>query len=243
MKIFSVLLCIFLVCCFIGGVCLCVVGITTTPEDIMIENGMDNVKDISEADVSDEGYMTSGYYYIDELTVLERYAQVTKIEITDADGFSSTEFNVNKYGDVVDEYYLVKFYDDEGKAYLASMVVESYDINNSLFNLENAEYPVKMQAYVEVGGTFDPVYQGKVSVSEYREESVEKFTSQEKAIETYPLWQFFADTNENFKSERQGFANTERIMYIVIGALFMLPGVIMVISVTKKTIKKKKEAA
>ena len=242
MRIFGVLICILLVGCFVGGASLCVVGITATPEDIMVDNGMAYVKDISEADISDEGYMTSGYYYIDELTVLERYAQVTSIEVSDGDGYE-TEFSVNGYGNVVDEYYLVKFYDDEGKAYLASMIVESYDISNNLFKLGNAEYPVKIQAYVEVGGTFDPVYQGKVSVYKYREESVEKFTAQEDATEIYATWQFFADTNENFESERQSFANTERIMNIIVGVAFMLPGAIVLISTINKQLKRKKKEA
>ena len=241
MKIFTVLFYVFLVCCFISSIFMFVAGIVTTPDEIIAEEGMDVVMNMSETELGEEGFIMSGYYYIDELEVLECYATVTSDEEYDADGYGSTVYYVNEpKGSVVDEHYAVKFYDSTGKAYVAPMVVERYDVANELIDVENDKLPVKIQAYVERGWDYDPSYRGKVSVYEYEKESLDKFAEQEDAVRVIGDLYYFAGTQSDFESERDGFAKTERVMYFGCSALFMLPVALFVISLVRKIRKKRK---
>lgn len=241
MKIFTVLFYVFLVCCFISSIFMFVAGIVTTPDEIIAEEGMDVVMNMSETEIGEDGFIMSGYYYIDELEVLECYATVRAYETYDSDGYGSTEFYVNETnGRVVDEHYAVKFYDSTGKAYVAPMVVERYDVANELIDVENDKLPVKIQAYVERGWDYDPVYRGKLSVYEYEKESLEKFAEQEDAVRVIGDLYYFAGTQSDFESERDGFAKTERVMYFGCSALFMLPVALFVISLVRKIRKKRK---
>lgn len=247
MKIFTFLLTFlfyaFLIGCFISSMILLVAGLTTTPEEIITEKGMDSVTNISEAEISEEGFMVSGFYYIEELEVLECYAKVTSTEELDADGFGHTIFHINEpYGHTIDEHYIVRFYDSEGNAYVTSMTVERYDVANKLFDIEGKEFPIKMQAYVECGGTYEPVYQGKVSVYEYRDKSIEKYVSEESALEVVGSLEFYAVDESAFVSESEGFADVDYIMNFVCSAFFLIPDIIFVVSLIKKLRKRRKAA-
>ncbi len=241
MKIFTVLFYVFIAGCFISSIFMFIGGIAMTPDEIIAEEGMDDVMNMSETELSEEGFIMSGYYYIDELIVLERYAKVTSDEEYDADGYGSTVFYVNEpKGKLVDEHYTVKFYDSTGKAYVAPMVVENYDIANELIDLENAKFPVTIQAYVERGWDYDPSYRGKVSVYEYEKESLEKYAEQEDAVKVIGDLYYFAGNQSDFESERDGFAKVEHAMYFGCSALFMIPVVLFVVSVVGKMRKKRK---
>lgn len=176
--------------------------------------------------------------YFDKLEILERYAFQTMDEYSDSEGgYTDIKFFVYPGSHAMDdneltaEYYVVKFYDQEGTAYVASMTVSASD--GSSISLDGGSQTIS--ACVGIGKMSHGSDTDDRELEQLREDALDAYAEKAQAEPVDRSLGYQSDSIDQYKAAWEEDVASTKLIAGIAGVVLTGIGVSLLVYVRKKT--------